>query len=219
MKRLSGVLIPLLLTVGACGGAPDSDTETTSPSEPGPTSATENTVADTATDETTADDGAATGSSLATVTLNGNTYRFGESDFIGQRCNPDLFGVFAVQLEMVDEAGVADPAGSEIFLTLLSEDADPDFVAGSVDAKNRVEITFRDSDVGEAREHWIADEEEFERRDLDPGTSQVDEYSIDGNTATGSATFYEAFSEGEYFAGNADSYLVATGEFEVTCAG
>ena len=218
MRRLSGVLIPLLLVIGACGSSSDSNTETNTQSEPGSTTATENNSADTTTDETAADDGSATDASQATITLNGETYRFGESDFIGQRCSPDLFGVFAVQLKMVDEAGVADPAGSELFLTLLSEDADPDFVAGSEDAKNRIEVTFRDSDVGEAREHWIADEEVFEIIDLDPGTSQVDEYTIDGNTATGSATFYETFSEGEYFAGNADSYLVATGEFEVTCA-
>ena len=219
MRRLSGALIPLLLAVGACGGSSDSNTETNTRSESGTTTAVEDTAADTTTGETAPDDGAAAGSSQATVTLNGETYRFGESDFVGQRCTPDLFGVFAVQLKMVDEAGVADPAGSELFLTLLSEDADPDFVAGSVDAKNRIEVTFRDSAAGEAREHWIADEEVFDTIDLDPGTSQVDEYSIDGNTATGSATFYETFSEGEYFAGNADSYLVATGEFEVTCSG
>ena len=50
-----------------------------------------------------------------------------------------------------------------------------------------------------------------------PSAYGVTGFSIDGNTASGTAVFYEQESYHQFHAGNADALLVAEGTFEVSC--
>ncbi|MGA7226860.1 MAG: hypothetical protein WBZ40_04030 [Acidimicrobiia bacterium] len=218
MRRGIVMFFLMLLAVTACGGSgSDSNDGGTQPETKGASPAREsdgeNSTNTTAIEEPSSNGPLDSGVHRATVTLDGETYQFGHTTFVGENCSPDLFGIFRVQLLMVDDAGNEHPSGSDFLLELLHEDADPDVVEGT-DARNRVTLS-----IADAVEEWVADAEEIDLRGLDPGTSQVDDYTFDGNSVSGTATFFELGSEGEWFAGNADSYSVAKGTFEVTCAG
>lgn len=210
------MLFLVTLTTAACGGSSGSeqDDEGSRPdaTEEQPSGDSESDASSTGVKESSDDDSPALGEAKATVTFDGETYRFGHTTFVGEICAPDLFGIFRLHLLQVDDAGEEHPSGSDLLIELLHEDADPDVVE-STDARDRVTLS-----IADAGEEWIADADEIELRGLDPGTSQVDDYTIDGNSASGTATFFELGSEGEYFTGNADSYLVAQATFEVTCA-
>ncbi len=144
----------------------------------------------------------------ATVTLEGETIRFGETSFPALRCDPDLFGVFWVILGEVDEQGEEVPNGGGFSLIVLGEGTD----SASVGQVPMAQLTLPARD-----QIWIADPEEIELSNLEPGTSQIDEYTIDGNRVTGSATFFDRETWFAYSAANAEDFLVAEATFEVTC--
>ena len=197
----------LMLPLAACGGSDDSSnessadgtTQTQTPPDDG------GTVAESGTDATTpappaednGGDSGGSGPSTATVTIGGDTYDFSTEGAVVAQCQTDMFGVFSVQLPMVDGDG-------DINIIVLLEGTDPTVV----DQVNAVAVSVGDDD-------WIADESNglFDTSDaLQPGMSQVDSVEIDGSTVRGTATFVRQFS----VIGGGEPETM-TGTFEATC--
>jgi hypothetical protein len=151
---------------------------------------------------------AVSGLGIASVTIEGETYHFGDTG-IAIQCTPDFFGVMMVALQMVDENGDQIPQGGGFGGALLHEGTDP-AVVGQL---NSIRFSLKALD-----KEWIADEEDIEALGLDPGSSQVDSVTVGGNTASGIATVYELNSYYAVQGGNADSVDVAQATFEITCA-
>lgn len=216
MKRL---VMPAVIGMlaASCGGGEDGAVDTTAGAEStgttAPQGSSDETSEGTTTTTTAATDDAGgrdfSGIGAASVTIDGETYYFGETSFPAPQCEPDFFGVFVVTLMMVDEAGNEIPSGGGLQLQLLGEGTDPGVVGQLPEAS---------VDIEALDQEWKANEEDFELFDLEPGTSQVDDYTIDGNTASGTATFYERNSYYAFVGGSADAVSVAEGTFEVTCA-
>lgn len=118
---------------------------------------------------------------VASVTIEGETYNFGDTG-IAIQCTPDFFGVMMVALQMVDENGEQISQGGGFGGALLHEGTDP-AVVGQL---NGIGFSLKALD-----QEWIADEEDIESLGLDPGSSQVDTVTVNGNTASGTATVYE----------------------------
>ena len=219
MRRLVPMVIALMLVAAACGGSDDSGgsddggaTTTTVSSDDGGSSGGSDT---TTTQAGSGDDGGSTGGDVegvgeATVEIDGQTYHFGETSFPALRCEPDMFGVFFVVLQMVDENGNEIPSGGGFELVLLGEGVDADTVGQLPTAK---------VSIAALEEEWYADEEDSDVFDIDPGTSQIDDYTIDGNHASGTATMYERNSYYAKVGGTADAVKVTQATFDVTCAG
>jgi hypothetical protein len=228
MRRWVAAVAALLLAVSACGGSDEAASQDDASSGGGSTTTIAATPAagggdqagdDSSSGGTPSDDGASgddqgaaavSGIGRGSVTINGETYYFGETSFPALQCNPNLFGVFFVVLQMVDEQGNEIPGGGGLQLVLLQEGSDPE----ELDQRNEARVAIEALD-----QEWIADEEDIAERSLEAGTSQVDSYTIDGSRATGTATFYE---ENSYWAsvGDASNAVnVTEGTFEVTCAG
>lgn len=206
VKKLSVLLIVVLVAVGCGGGNEGSDTTE------GAARATTQTSADEPPDEeddtSAAPTTAATvdaedvedflGEGTATVTVNGETYYFGDAGFPAIQCMPNFFGVMLGFLQRVDESGAEIASGGGFQFALLLPGTDPEIV----EQLNELNL-----DLGDLEQEWIANENHITERGLDPNTSQVDSVSFDGNTATGTATVYEQLSQ-----------EVAQLTFEVTCA-
>ena len=235
MKRWMVLFSALMLLMAACGGddaASDDDTAgdggaTTTTLAASPTTSDDSSGEDPSDDGSQSDDMSAddadsdagndggssssvSGLGEATVTINGETYFFGETGFPALRCDPDLFGVFFVFLQMVDADGNEILGGGSVDMVLLQPGTDPE----ELDQRNEARVNIEALD-----QEWIADEEDITERELEAGTSQVDSYTIDGNRVTGTATFYE---ENSYWASIGDpsnEVAVTQGTFEVTCAG
>lgn len=220
-RRWLALVCALVLALAACGGGEEAVPADDPDSAPaGDTGDTGNEASDDDGEPVDpppaepSDDGGAPppdvdGVGEATLTLNGETYFFGDDGFPVVRCEPDMFGVFFVVLQRVDEQGNAIEGGGGIEMVLLQPGTDPDVL----DQRNEARAQLNELD-----EEWIADEEDIAERELEAGTSQVDFYTIDGTTVNGTATFYE---ENSYWAsvGNPDNeVLVTEGEFQVTCA-
>jgi hypothetical protein len=216
VRRLNVLAAAIFLVVAACGGGSD-DAGTNSGSDEPDTTAAATTAAmsqDDGMEETTAPpttsgsedsnagvDPEASGPSTATVTLEGETYNFSTEGAVVAQCLTDLFGVFSVQLPMVDESGA--PANGSVSIVALHEGTDPKVV----EEVNSIQIGIGDED-------WIADEANmmFDNSDLlQPGMSQVDTVAIEGRTVRGTATF---FRQNSVFTGEVET---ATGTFEATC--
>jgi len=216
MRRLNVLVVAIFLVVAACGGGSD-DTGSNSGSDKSGTTAAVTTEAmsgDDGMDETTApaptteskdgasgDNSEGSGPSTATVTLEGETYNFSTEGAVVAQCLTDLFGIFSVQLPMVDESGASTKGN--VSIVALHEGTDPD-VVGEV---NSIKVGIGDED-------WVADEASpmFESFDvLKPGMSQVDSMEVDGRTVRGTATF---FRQNSLYAGEVET---ATGTFEATC--
>ena len=211
MKR-SVLVVAMVLVAAACGGGESASDNT--PADDG-ASATTTSDPSSGTSASETDDGepgdpapsGVSGIGEGTVTINGETYLFGEAGFPALQCEPDMFGVFFVVLQQVDSSGSEVPDGL-LTLTLLLEGTDPAVVGQD----NTARLTIGGED-------WIAEPEDIAERGLDPGTSQVDSYTIDGSSVSGTATFYE---EESYFAttgGSTDPIVTAQGSFDVTCSG
>lgn len=214
MRRLIPMIMALLLVITACGGdtsgEPDTGGDgavTTQPDATQPAGdddgGSDGTPAPTEDDgDDEADDAEGSGPSTATVTLGDQTYNFSTEGAVVAQCLTNLFGIFSVQLPMMDESGAQ--TGGSVALVALREGTDPEEV-GEV---NSVEL-----DVGD--ETWVADEADdmFDQFDqLEPGMSQVDSVEIDGRTVRGTATF---FRQNSLFGG--DEVETMTGTFEATC--
>ena len=197
----------VLLPLAACGGSDDSSNESSADNTTQTQTASDGggTAAESGTDATTpappADDSSGesggSGPSTATVTIGGDTYDFSTEGATVAQCQTDMFGVFSVQLPMVDGDG-------NINVVALLEGTDPTVV----NQVNAVAVSVGDDD-------WIADESNglFDTSDaLQPGMSQVDSVEIDGSTVRGTATFVRQFS----VIGGGEPETM-TGTFEATC--
>lgn len=211
MVRITSVVAIALLAT-ACGGgtgASEDDsaavTTTTIAPEAAPSTVAQSSVSE--------DDGSqpapadVAGIGEGTATINGNTYVFGDTGFAALRCEPDMFGAFFVFLLQVDESGAEVPDG-RLSLALLLEGSDPEELGQGNEANLSID-----------GQDWIANEEDVAERGIEAGSSQVDSYVIEGNTVSGTATFYEEESYYATTGGSTDPIVTAQGTFEVTCSG
>jgi hypothetical protein len=128
--------------------------------------------------------------STATVTVGDETYDFGATGFITERCNPSFFGGAQVILQLLDVTEEPLTVGGQmVFLDIALIPNDPSSTAVNVPTP-------------EPDREWIADSESVQVS----GTS-VDDWSIDGNIIRGSATFASTAGEGP-----------VPGTFEILCA-
>jgi hypothetical protein len=193
MTRFPVLLTSLALMLPACG-EPAGDSEpfestdaTTAPSEKSgedetPTDTSTTQVETTETPTATDTRGSVAGETMATLTLDGTTYEFRE--FENGSCNPDLFGGFSAILGRIGPDGerLTDEThgvGQGMSVQIGPGMADDGGDTGSVGAL---------LDIA-----WNADD--------------IDTFTIEGNRATGTATFMSETGEGP-----------VPGVFEVICA-
>ncbi len=209
MVRIPLIAVALLFGVAACGEGSDADDtddvsaggeQSSSTQQSADDAAPEATTAPDADDSSGDDSGDAEGAgpSTATVTIGDQTYDFSTEGALVAQCQTDLFGIFSVQLPMIDggDGGIA--------IVILRDGTDP----AVVEQNNEVRVSVGDED-------WEAAEagELFEMSEqLVPGMSQVDSAEVDGNTVRGTATFVRQLS---LFAGG--EVEIETGSFEATC--
>lgn len=199
MRPLAGTVITLALALvlAGCGGSETADAEveenptTTTPAEAQTTAAEPEPEQATTTAAPAEEEPApSVDVSAATVTVGDETYTFGATGFITERCNPDFFGGAQVILQLLDVTGEPLTVGEQMVfldLALIPNDA----------SSTAVKVPTPEPD-----REWIADTESMQVS----GTS-VDDWSIDGNTIRGSATFASSAGEGP-----------VPGSFEVVCA-
>lgn len=204
-----GMLLALSLVIGACGGDDGTaDTEASSTNNTNQSELGDDAAADTTApvEEPADDDGDepvnAGPVNVATVTVGDKTYEADVTPGNLQRCDSDFFNAFW-----------ALGGGMELF---LPPPDDPNH-------SDAPRVVVKDDASGL---EWIADPSASSLGSLSgddydfkipEGDSQVDSFSVDGNTATGSATFIE---QEEYFqwTGGGDQPEPVQGTFTVTCA-
>ena len=138
------------------------------------------------------------------VTIDDTTWEFDATPGALKRCDPDFFGAFWVIGESPDGDGVT---------ILLPPTDDPNF-------EDPPSVRVKVNDGGP---DFTADPSILETGDYDTviseGDSQVDSYTVDGNTASGTATFVDEQAIFAALGGAADDPEPVRGSFEVTCAG
>ncbi len=209
--RLVAVVLSLVLVASACSGGDDGSAPD---AEDVPT-------ADTAGGDDSAPDNSADGTDSvpqAEVTIGDETYRFAEEGFAASsNCTPNRLGAFRALLRLVDESGELT-ARSDLDLVLVHDPS-------STDRPESDSIRLRLGHLEDALDlnftpGWYADAAHAEESTgLEPGTSQVDSYVIDGNTVSGTATFVDVESDTAFFRGEIDSVESVDGTFTVTCSG
>lgn len=213
-----------LALVAACGGGDDdsdpgaepasevtaaagSDAETGDAAEPATDAATESTADGSGADPASDDDAAETddapapaggGDNVAIVTIGDATYEIDVTPGSIQRCDPDFFGAFWAL------GGDAD-VGIEL---LLPPSGDPNF-----EEPPSVKVGVTDGD-----REWIADSS----RDMfgvEEGESQVDGFTVDGSSVSGTATFIDLNETYSFQGGLGDEPVPVPGSFSVSCSG
>lgn len=139
----------------------------------------------------------AVGDSVAIVTIDGTTYTVDLSRGPAPQCDPDFFSAFL--------ASGGDSQG--FFSALLPPPDDP----------NHTDPPSTSLRVNDGEFEWIADPSR-QMSGVEPGESQVDDFTVDGNTASGTATFVE-LNETYAHSGGGPKAQPVTGTFEVSCAG
>jgi hypothetical protein len=197
-----------VLLLASCGGGDDDAASDGSDAEP--TSAAEQSAgaaepatgdddsAEAPADEPAAEPSSGGGENVAVVTIGGETYEIDVTPGSINRCDPDFFGAFW--------ALGGDRADASIELMLPPPD-DPNF-----DDPPTVKVQTDDGDV-----EWIADPSR-EMAGVEPGGSQVDDFSVDGNTASGTATFVDLNETYAFQGGVGEAPVSVTGTFSVTCS-
>jgi len=181
-RRLVGFTLSIALLIASCGGggtedttaAPDAPTTTAAP---GATTAapTESTTTTTAAPE---DDGSqpSGAANQATVTIDGQDYQFDVDMSVVGRCDPDFFGAFWVI------ASAADGSSASLEMFLVPEGN------ANHDETSRISVNLKEAEERD----WNADADGGQG--VTAGTSQVDSFSIDGNTVTGTASFVDIYT-------------------------
>ena len=212
MRRLIMLATVLVLVLAACGGdsvetddlGAQTDTTQAGTTQPADDDGSEETMPpaeDGGEEDADGGESEGEGPSTATVTIGDETYDFSSEAGVVAQCLTDLFGIFSIQLAMVDDSG--ELADGSVAIVVLHEDTDPE-VVGEV---NSVRVDADD-------ETWIADEADdvlTQTEQFEPGMSQVDSVEIDGRTVRGTATFVRLNS---LFVGEPETM---TGSFEATC--
>ena len=216
MKRFNvGVAVVMVaLVLAACGGSSDesastSSTSTSSSSGADQANAPSDDVEATSDNEDTETAGGGvedhfdTAGGAATVTIGDETWEFALVDDIPiANCDADFFGGFVAILTNSD-ADMSSPMDALTVPLPGGDFTDPPTVAVNLAASGGTE--------------WIADETIYEQNADLPAGLGVTAFSIDGATASGSASFFEQESFYQFNAGNGD-LEVADGTFTVTCA-
>lgn len=198
MKKWNTSLVSLLaiaMTLGACGGgetAPENSSATTasgSSETPDPTSAPSDSTEP-------GSGGDVDGASVGRVTIDGTTYEFGMNG-PAVRCDPDAFGGFWAIMRTEDLSG---SFGVELWPDGGGDRADNASMSITVDG---VEMDLKANPEGEP--NWPA---------VEAGTSLVQSFQVDGNKATGIASFID-----DEVAFDASLFPLdpIIGEFEVIC--
>ena len=199
--RLSTSIVSVLLlalALAACGDDDTAGSDITS------SAATQTTEAGTGVGGQDAVDELDFGDGAAVVTIGDTTYEFalGGSSTVG---NTTYIGVCQTLFGVIAGEGF-DPAGTD---TRLSFEITPeDYEAQGFDPPS-IEVRIGD----EAR--WVADQTLAEAAPEFAGMSQVDSWTIDGNVATGTATFIEVEPFG---IGPVEGAAPMAGTFELACA-
>lgn len=213
MKRNAVLVAALALLVAACGGSglgadENNGGEVTTTEAPDATTVESDDTDTPATTMPPPDDdsgGESPGeANVAIVTIGNTTWEFDanpEGPIID--CNPDFFGAFWVVGETADGDS----------LNLLPTEGDANF-----EDPPSVRVVDRAIEAD-----WTADETLIDTANysdvLAEGDSQVDSFTVDGNTASGTATFVD---ENQIFAvlgGSADAVEPVSGSFDVSCGG
>lgn len=203
----------LALVLAACGGTSDESTNDSSASTSNSPESTQ--ASDSSEDVGTSDnqeteptagaigDHFDTAGGAATITIGDVSWDFAlpEGHPLAA-CDADFFGGFVAGLttgsadltEPADWMSVRLPGGDFTDLPAVT-----------------VKLTVNSED------EWIADETIYEQNADLPAGLGVTSFSIDGTTASGTATFFEQESFYQFNAGNGD-LIVADGTFTVTCA-
>ena len=214
-RRYAVALVALVVAATGCGGGDGDDSQdgattvapgaTTAGTSPGAASTT----------QAPAPSGSADGAAdTAVVTIGDQTWRFGLGGQAFTQCEYNQFGtgnLFAA-LVQVDEAGepvtTDGGAAANVLLELYADNyeelgLDPPGIEVTDEANGAV---------------WIADIQDESDFDIDPGTSMVSSLTIDGRTASGTATFYDRNVYFAWLGGTGDKPAGVAGTFEVTCA-
>lgn len=200
MQRTSRSLVSLALVLAltACGGDDDAADEPAVEPSDEPAAEPADEPAAEPTDEPGAGEAMA-GDNVAIVTIGDRTYEFDVTPGATTRCDPDFFGAFWAT------GGSADGARLE---ALLPPPDDPNF-----DEMPRITVNDPTTD-----RDWTADPLR-EMAGVEEGESQVDEFTTDGTSASGSATFVDQNESFAFQGGSGVEPVPVTGTFEVRCAG
>jgi hypothetical protein len=203
-RKLVGLFVVLALVAAACGGGDESSTDPTSAPTSAPSDSENNTPTTGATTPPPEDGGSeAQGDNTAVVTIGTNRYEFDMTPGNVQRCDPDFFGAFW-------GIGVSSDGGEASLNLLLPPEGDPNF-----EDPPSVTVNDQANDLD-----WQADPEFVASyAQLEGIAIQVDSWTIDGNTASGAATFLDANAAYAFVGGTADAPELVQGTFEISCAG
>lgn len=212
MRKIAMLTLAMALTLAACGGGDEGSSDTTTTStDNGQTGTTQPPATDqttqpapaaTTTTAAPSDEGQSSGAdgSEGSVTIAGETYLFADTGFPGLQCMPKAFNVaFIAALRQVDENGSELDGSISVGIPFPGQEE----TAGIVPELN----------VSVGDKTWIASPDHAELNSIPAGSSQVDDYEINGDTVSGTATFYD---EDSSFGGG--DLVVEQGTFELTCA-
>lgn len=222
MKR-SATAVAVALLLAACGGDAGTDgddaaaAEQVATTDDGAGDEADDTAGDTDDDVEVEsaepngpDDGepAPVSESVATVTLDGTTHEFRPGGFTGDGCGMNDFGTFGVTLHRVDDTGEI-VAPDLLGMNLLPPGLDPE----SAGFEPLMTVTIEGTT-------WSADPSAGSLSGYPtPGTGRIDDYTIDGPTASGTATFFDSGLAVELRFANGDPDMdTVSGTFEVACA-
>lgn len=201
-RRILGAAAAVLV-LGACGGSdgsPNADepaAATEDANEPADEPAGDEPAGDEPPAEEPASDEPAVGDNMASVTIDGTTYEVDVSLGPAPQCNSDFFAAFLV----------SGGDSQAFFHGLLPPPDDP----------NHTDLPNVSLRVNDGEFEWIADPSK-QMSGVEPGESQVDEFTVDGNTVSGTATFVE-LNETYTHSGGGPKAQPVTGTFEASCAG
>lgn len=197
MKTRIVIAVGAALIVSGCGGsdddASDDDASTEEPAADAAPEPADNGAEPAA--EPAEEPAASGGLNRATITVGDETYEFEWETTSIQLCDPDFFGGFV--------AIAATTTDSDSFDAEFAEEGTPGFE----DRAPRIEVSDADTGV-----HWTADPQETMGTMFESWPAKVDSFQLDGNRASGTATFVgeTAFDE---------EPVGVPGTFDITCAG